>query len=217
MSNLVDGFDLYNLDSFSHVYNIPTTGPNCPLPALFIHEGQSLLFGSASGRVRIRETWTQSVQDVLQHPGTPTLVRFCMILISVIAGEIIQAIVSRIPRRIGIISSWSARQAYTKYRGVKYITTGTATDERDASNSVRVWRSTEKMMPTLTHPRKRLMSRISVPSRNAVQNLIASIPFRSLIRWAGIAIMFVSLLLSERFWSVVLDVLQVSCHPIIRI
>ncbi|TFY55929.1 hypothetical protein EVG20_g9135 [Dentipellis fragilis] len=70
VSNLCNGFDVYRIIDGIHLHHFPTTvTPNCILPVLFVHDDHSLLCGSACGFVTIYDIKSQSLQQVLHHPG----------------------------------------------------------------------------------------------------------------------------------------------------
>lgn len=58
ISNVKDGFDLFNIDQnkVSHMFYHAESNPGFPLPVLFIHGGSAVVGGSGCGTVHIRET-----------------------------------------------------------------------------------------------------------------------------------------------------------------
>ncbi|KAA1479369.1 hypothetical protein DENSPDRAFT_760072, partial [Dentipellis sp. KUC8613] len=70
VSNLCDGFDVYRMSDGTHLHHFPITVTcNCILPVLFVHDDHALLCGSASGLVTIYDIKSQSLRQVLHHPG----------------------------------------------------------------------------------------------------------------------------------------------------
>ncbi|KAG2005923.1 hypothetical protein CC2G_002287 [Coprinopsis cinerea AmutBmut pab1-1] len=69
-SNLVDGFDVYNLSQRTYIGTIPLDIPedrNVPLPAKFIHKDSYVLLGSACGEVAIASIPECQVVRTLPH------------------------------------------------------------------------------------------------------------------------------------------------------
>ena len=75
LTNLCDGVDRYDYDDhtqswhFALHYHIPVLH-NIALPVLFVHDGQFILSGSDRGEVRIFDTRTAKIAQILYHPGT---------------------------------------------------------------------------------------------------------------------------------------------------
>lgn len=68
MSNLSDGFDLYQIGSRKLLRTLHATAKfNVPLPILFINDGAGLLTGSSVGAVRIYDVATTLPMQKLSH------------------------------------------------------------------------------------------------------------------------------------------------------
>lgn len=73
LSNLFDGFDLYNIESKKHVKTYPIRNDvNLPLPVVVAADALEVITGSSSGDVHIIDI--QDVQETqhLGHDGTCT-------------------------------------------------------------------------------------------------------------------------------------------------
>ncbi|KAI0822493.1 hypothetical protein BC628DRAFT_1327261 [Trametes gibbosa] len=70
VSNLYDGFDIYNLSTQSHVRTFQVTlSVNLPLPVLLASDGSECVFGSSSGEVRIVDPTSAQELQILNHDG----------------------------------------------------------------------------------------------------------------------------------------------------
>ncbi|KAG1850776.1 WD40-repeat-containing domain protein [Suillus tomentosus] len=68
VSNLIDGFDCYDISNGRHLANLPTPIIyNVPLPSLFIEEDQSILCGSSCGYVLLYSGNMKNILQVLRH------------------------------------------------------------------------------------------------------------------------------------------------------
>ncbi len=70
VSNLCDGFDLYQLSDQAHLRTFQVnTQINVPLPSLFIEDASALVMGSSCGEVQIMDVSAGLVLQELDHSG----------------------------------------------------------------------------------------------------------------------------------------------------
>ncbi|KAI9059819.1 hypothetical protein FKP32DRAFT_1579130, partial [Trametes sanguinea] len=70
VSNLYDGFDLYDIETGAHVHTYTTALPvNVPLPVVVTSDGSELITGSAYGKVEVFNPASHERLQRLDHNG----------------------------------------------------------------------------------------------------------------------------------------------------
>jgi hypothetical protein len=140
VSNLLDGFDSYDISDGRHLANLPTPIiHNVPLPSLFIEDDPSILCGSSCGYVLLYSGDMKNIRQVLRHGGMNQIPASSgLILMSSLEQDIIQALVCF----SCCISVWTSadpsEKAFCKCEA-RFI--ATASSEASSDNYVRIWRA----------------------------------------------------------------------------
>ncbi|EIW59181.1 uncharacterized protein TRAVEDRAFT_122172, partial [Trametes versicolor FP-101664 SS1] len=70
VSNLYDGFDLYDIATREHVRTLKTAlAVNVPLPVILTSHDSEIIAGSSSGEVRVFDPSSGEELQVLDHDG----------------------------------------------------------------------------------------------------------------------------------------------------